>query len=260
MDLHSLARQWFVGAKRIELQKLAVELGISRATAYRWAGSAEQLVGNVLASLVDETYKQIAQRASGAGSERALMVPFGVIVLYVLVDHEPEVLAAEENHPIEALGFDRFHETLGVRIQVRTLRGELDASNAGRRERHRKLCRVQRVTIMDKISFADEKPVKAVRQIPCNLVHPCSVRVRSNPCDLDTTSRKLDDEEHDVANETERCPHFHSEEIGRSKGIPMALDEFVPRGLIGSLRCRLDSVILEHPFDRCFADTVSQVC
>ena len=75
MDLHSLARQWFVeGAKRIELQKLAMELGISRATAYRWAGSAEQLVGNVLAALVDDTYKQIAQRTTSTGSERVLEV------------------------------------------------------------------------------------------------------------------------------------------------------------------------------------------
>ncbi len=74
MDLHSLARQWFIGAKRIELQKLAVELGISRATAYRWAGSAEQLVGHVLASLVDDTFKQIAQRTTSNGSERVLEV------------------------------------------------------------------------------------------------------------------------------------------------------------------------------------------
>lgn len=74
IDLHSLARQWFIGAKRIELQKLAVELGISRATAYRWAGSAEQLVGQVLASLVDDTFQQIVQRTTSTGSERVLDV------------------------------------------------------------------------------------------------------------------------------------------------------------------------------------------
>jgi AcrR family transcriptional regulator len=74
MDLHSLARQWFIGAKRIELQKLAVELGISRATAYRWAGSAEQLVGQVLASLVDDTFKQIVQRTTSTGADRVLEV------------------------------------------------------------------------------------------------------------------------------------------------------------------------------------------
>lgn len=74
LDLQQLARQWFIGARRIELQKLALELGISRATAYRWAGSAEQLVGQVLASLVDDTFQQILQRTSSRGSERVLEV------------------------------------------------------------------------------------------------------------------------------------------------------------------------------------------
>jgi AcrR family transcriptional regulator len=74
MDLHSLARQWFLGARRIELQKLAIELGISRATAYRWAGSAEQLVAEVLASLVDDTFADIAGKTRSIGSERVLEV------------------------------------------------------------------------------------------------------------------------------------------------------------------------------------------
>ncbi len=74
IDMHSLARQWFIGQKPIELQKLAIELGISRATAYRWAGSAEQLVGQVLASLIDDTFQQILQRTTTTGSERVLEV------------------------------------------------------------------------------------------------------------------------------------------------------------------------------------------
>ena len=73
-DLHRLAREWFLGARRIELQKLAVELGISRATAYRWAGSAEQLVGDVLASLVGDTFDQIAMNTTSRGSARVLEV------------------------------------------------------------------------------------------------------------------------------------------------------------------------------------------
>src|SRR4029434_3798758 len=74
VDLHSLARQWFIRAKRLELQKLAVELGISRATAYRWAGSAEQLSGQVLASLVDDTFQQIVRPPTSTGSDRVLEV------------------------------------------------------------------------------------------------------------------------------------------------------------------------------------------
>jgi AcrR family transcriptional regulator len=74
VDLHRLAREWFLGARRIELQKLAVELGISRATAYRWAGSAEQLVGDVLASLVDDTFRYICQQTQTRGRQRVLDV------------------------------------------------------------------------------------------------------------------------------------------------------------------------------------------
>lgn len=73
-DLHRLAREWFMGARRIELQKLAVELGISRATAYRWVGSAEQLVGDVLASLVEDTLDQIALNTRSVGGDRVLEV------------------------------------------------------------------------------------------------------------------------------------------------------------------------------------------
>jgi len=79
VDLHSLARQWFVGNRRIELQKLAVELGISRATAYRWAGSAEQLIGKVLASLLDDTFQRLARQTTTTGSQRVLEVFQGVM-------------------------------------------------------------------------------------------------------------------------------------------------------------------------------------
>jgi len=75
IDLHRMARKYFMHAKRIELQKLARELGISRATAYRWAGSADQLAGDVLASLTNDTFKQLAQASkSKKGRQRVLDV------------------------------------------------------------------------------------------------------------------------------------------------------------------------------------------
>ena len=75
VDLHKLARSYFIDARRIELQKLARELGISRATAYRWAGSADQLVGEVLASLTTDTFKRLrAISGDRVGSDRVLYV------------------------------------------------------------------------------------------------------------------------------------------------------------------------------------------
>lgn len=73
-DLHALARNWFMHARRIEMQQLARELGVSRATAYRWAGSYEQLVGEILANLVDQTFGHLVQRTTSRGSERVLEV------------------------------------------------------------------------------------------------------------------------------------------------------------------------------------------
>ncbi|MGV0036450.1 MAG: QsdR family transcriptional regulator [Candidatus Azotimanducaceae bacterium WSBS_2022_MAG_OTU7] len=75
VDLHRLARKYFLHARRIELQKLARELGISRATAYRWAGSADQLVGDVLACLTRETFARLVEVSRDkTGSERVLYV------------------------------------------------------------------------------------------------------------------------------------------------------------------------------------------
>lgn len=75
VDLHRMARRYFMHAKRIELQTLARELGISRATAYRWAGSADQLVGEVIASLTNDTFERLLEQTKHLqGSERVLEV------------------------------------------------------------------------------------------------------------------------------------------------------------------------------------------
>lgn len=75
IDLHRMARRQFLHAQRIELQKMARELGISRATAYRWAGSAEQLVGEVIATMTEETFQRLLDSTKDKqGSERVLEV------------------------------------------------------------------------------------------------------------------------------------------------------------------------------------------
>ncbi len=61
------------------------------------------------------------------------MVSLGVIVLYILVDHAPVMLPTEENLSIKAFEFDRSHEALSVRVQIRAFRRKLDATNADRR-------------------------------------------------------------------------------------------------------------------------------
>jgi AcrR family transcriptional regulator len=71
-DLRALARRRFLSGERLSVEDLAAELGISRATAYRWAGNAEQLAGEVIASMVDSTFHRSLREARGRGAARVI--------------------------------------------------------------------------------------------------------------------------------------------------------------------------------------------
>ena len=73
-DLHALARARFMGGERVSVETLADELGISRATAYRWAGNAEQLAGEVIGSLAESTFSRALGEARGRGAARVVDV------------------------------------------------------------------------------------------------------------------------------------------------------------------------------------------
>ena len=73
-DLVGLAHRRFVAGESCDIDSLAKELGVSRATAYRWAGNSEQLMGEVIASLVETTFRQAASKARGKGAARVLAV------------------------------------------------------------------------------------------------------------------------------------------------------------------------------------------
>jgi AcrR family transcriptional regulator len=73
-DLRALARRRFLSGERLSVEDLASELGISRATAYRWAGNAEALAGEVIASLVDDTFRRALREARGRGAARVIDV------------------------------------------------------------------------------------------------------------------------------------------------------------------------------------------
>ena len=73
-DFIALARRRFLKGQKLDVAGLAVELGISRATAYRWAGNADELTARVIESLVIATHELCLRDAEGKGAERIVDV------------------------------------------------------------------------------------------------------------------------------------------------------------------------------------------
>jgi AcrR family transcriptional regulator len=57
------ARRAFQAGRRVDMSGLAVALGVNRATVYRWVGSREELLSEIIWSLASRTIESAADRA-----------------------------------------------------------------------------------------------------------------------------------------------------------------------------------------------------
>jgi AcrR family transcriptional regulator len=69
-----LARRAFLAGERIDMQRLAAELGVNRVTLYRWVGNRTQLLGEVAWALAERTIDRALERTGGGGAERVAAV------------------------------------------------------------------------------------------------------------------------------------------------------------------------------------------
>src|SRR3954453_1033041 len=74
LDAFLLARRKFLAAERIDMSGLADELGGNRVTLYRWVGSREQLLVEVIWSLGSRTLENGKRRVRAKGAERIVRV------------------------------------------------------------------------------------------------------------------------------------------------------------------------------------------
>jgi AcrR family transcriptional regulator len=71
LDAFAAARRRFAAGERIDMQGLADELGINRVTLYRWVGSREQLITEVLWEATTKSFHRY-QRGTGPHAAAAL--------------------------------------------------------------------------------------------------------------------------------------------------------------------------------------------
>jgi AcrR family transcriptional regulator len=74
LDAFLVARRKFQAAERIDMSALAEELGVNRVTLYRWVGSREQLLVEVIWSLASRTLEKDRKRVRSKGAERVVRV------------------------------------------------------------------------------------------------------------------------------------------------------------------------------------------
>jgi AcrR family transcriptional regulator len=74
LDAFRLARRKFLAAERIDMSALADELGVNRVTLYRWVGSREQLLVEVVWSLAQRTLEKVDRGVRATGGERVVRI------------------------------------------------------------------------------------------------------------------------------------------------------------------------------------------
>jgi AcrR family transcriptional regulator len=95
IDAFRLARHRFLRGERIDMTSLAEELGVNRVTLYRWVGSREQLLVEVLWSLADATLRRIEARVRTRGAERVVRVVTRFMDAVISNDGMQRLLAEE---------------------------------------------------------------------------------------------------------------------------------------------------------------------
>lgn len=126
----------YLRGEPIDMSALAAELGVGRATLYRWVGSREQLLGAVLAELTERTYRVATRGVGGSGPERILLLLDRF--MRAVVDAEP-LKAFTEREPRLFIRLatmpgtieDRCTELLAKELQAEIDRGAMRAPHAG---------------------------------------------------------------------------------------------------------------------------------
>ncbi|HXR28597.1 MAG TPA: QsdR family transcriptional regulator [Solirubrobacteraceae bacterium] len=91
----ALARKHFLAGERLDVQAIARELGLARATMHRWFGTRELLLGEVLAALGEQRLATIRSEVPGDGAQ-ALLECFDRFNRELASTHGMVVLLAQE--------------------------------------------------------------------------------------------------------------------------------------------------------------------
>jgi len=129
-DALRAARRRFLRGERLDMNELARDLGIGRATLYRWVGGRDRLLGEVLWSLAEQGLAMARAEARGQGAAWVMAVyrRFGDVIVELeplrrFVKSEPECalrVMTSKASPVQRRVVDTFRDVL---VEARDHRG-----------------------------------------------------------------------------------------------------------------------------------------
>ena len=138
-----------------------------------------------------------------------LMISLSVIVGKVLAYGCPQGVFVKEDHSLQTLLFNRPHESLGESVQVRRTRRKRHGLDSRLSENSRERRGVERISILDEVSFLYQDSVFAVGHVSADLLHPKPVRTLRDSSELNAARRKFDEKENHKTLESSYRPELH---------------------------------------------------
>ncbi|QRN96932.1 hypothetical protein JRI60_49555 [Archangium violaceum] len=93
--LFALALEWWNKGERFDIGRMAQELGVSRATVFRWVGTRELLYGEVISSQFEFALNTARSEARGEGPE--FIADITQRMIHLIVENEPLRLFVQQD-------------------------------------------------------------------------------------------------------------------------------------------------------------------
>jgi len=180
-----------------------------------------------------------------------LMISLGMVMQSVGFQRGTQRTFTEKNHSIQRFEFQASHESLEIRIQIWTSRGEQDWLHTGTLSHILPQRLELRVPVHQQMRRVPQETIFGRSQVTADLPNPLLIRIGRHPCDLDPASFQFHDDEDVHRHESLHRPDFDRSEIDRSDRLPMGFQERLPRGSTTfPFRSRFDTVLFENVSDR----------
>jgi AcrR family transcriptional regulator len=108
-DALRLGRRRFLAPERIDMGVLAEELGVNRVTLYRWFGSRDDFIVEVVWSLALRTFDYVEAKVSARGAERIVAVVTGFLDTIITNPGVRRWLGEDGEHAMRLLTGRRTH-------------------------------------------------------------------------------------------------------------------------------------------------------